>query len=52
MMAFTYSVSIILAFLLGYFLPKRKIKALRKKHQTIALKEITNFLNYDGQLQE
>ena len=51
-MVFIYTVSIILAFLLGRFLPKRKIKVLRKKEEPIDLKEIRNFLNYDGDLQE
>lgn len=52
MMAFIYSVSLILAFLVGFYLPKRKIKILRKKEESIDLKEIRNFLNYDGNEQE
>lgn len=51
-MIFIYCVSLILAFLLGRLLPKRKIKVLRKKEQSMDLKEIRNFLNYDGNMQE
>lgn len=51
-MVFIYTLSIILAFLSGRFLSKQKIKILRKKEESIDLKEIRNFLNYDGDLQE
>ena len=51
-MIFIYCVSLVLAFLLGRFSPKRKIKVLRKKEKSIELKEIRNFLNYDGNMQE
>lgn len=52
MIVFIYSVSLILAFLLGYYLPKRKIKILRKKQESVDLREIKNFLSYDGDIQE
>jgi len=51
-MVFIYCVSVIFAFLLGRFLPKRKIKVLRKREKSMEFKEIRNFLNYDGDLQE
>ena len=54
MIAFLYTVSILLAFLLGRFLPKEKVsvKAKRKKEELLSLKEIQNFLTYDGNRQE
>ncbi len=54
MIAFIYSVSVILAFLLGYVLPKgaKTIKKRRKNEELISLKEIKNFLSYDGNAQE
>ena len=51
-MIVVYFVSVILAFLLGWFVPKKKIKTLRKKATAIDLKEIQNFLSYDGEVQQ
>ena len=53
MIAFIYSVSVILAFLLGLSLSRKKPKFKKlKKEEAITLKEIQNFLNYDGNVQE
>ncbi len=54
MIVFLYAVSVISAFFLGFFLPKEKtpIKTRRQGEELLSLKEIENFLTYDGSEQE
>lgn len=54
MIAILYAVSVVLAFLLGYVVPKGKspMRSPRKNEELLSLKEIKNFLTYDGNEQE